>query len=121
MIEVKNVTKTFDGHTALNGLTMTVPTGAVYGLVGPNGSGKSTIIRHIMGIYRQDSGEVLIDGKKPSPETKAVVSYLPERNALPLWMTTVSAPSRPAAHRDFWIYPMLLVLFSSSVLDSEMK
>lgn len=47
MIEVKNLTKRFDGFTALNGLTMTVPTGSVYGLVGPNGAGKSTIIRHI--------------------------------------------------------------------------
>ena len=51
MIEVKNLTKRFDGFTALNGLTMTVPTGSVYGLVGPNGAGKSTIIRHITGVY----------------------------------------------------------------------
>ena len=80
MIEVKNVTKTFDGHTALNGLTMTVPTGAVYGLVGPNGSGKSTIIRHIMGIYRQDSGEVLVDGVPvyENPELKGKIAYIPD-------------------------------------------
>ena len=63
MIEVKNVVKTFDGFRALDGLTMTVPHGAVYGLVGPNGAGKSTIIRHLAGIYRQDSGEVLVDGQ----------------------------------------------------------
>ncbi len=47
MIEVKNVVKTFDGFRALDDLTMTVPHGAVYGLVGPNGAGKSTIIRHL--------------------------------------------------------------------------
>lgn len=52
MIEVKNVVKTFDGFRALDDLTMTVPHGAVYGLVGPNGAGKSTIIRHLAGIYR---------------------------------------------------------------------
>lgn len=63
MLEVKNVVKTFDGFRALDGLTMTVPTGAVYGLVGPNGAGKSTIIRHLAGIYRQDSGDVLLDGE----------------------------------------------------------
>ena len=63
MLEVKNVVKTFDGFRALDGLTMTVPKGAVYGLVGPNGAGKSTIIRHLAGIYRQDSGEVLADGQ----------------------------------------------------------
>ena len=62
MLEAKNVVKTFDGFRALDGLTMTVPAGAVYGLVGPNGAGKSTIIRHLAGIYRQDSGEVLLDG-----------------------------------------------------------
>ena len=50
MIEVKNVVKSFDGFRALDGLTMTVPQGAVYGLVGPNGAGKSTIIRHLAGI-----------------------------------------------------------------------
>ena len=59
MIEVKNVVKSFDGLRALDGLSITVPDGAVYGLVGPNGAGKSTIIRHLAGIYRQDSGEVL--------------------------------------------------------------
>lgn len=61
MLEVKNAVKTFDGFRALDGLTMTVPKGAVYGLVGPNGAGKSTIIRHLAGIYRQDSGEVLLE------------------------------------------------------------
>ena len=71
MLEAKNVVKTFDGFRALDGLTMTVPTGAVYGLVGPNGAGKSTIIRHLAGIYRQDSGEVLLDGQ-PVYEDPAV-------------------------------------------------
>ena len=63
MLEAKNVVKTFDGFRALDSLNMTVPKGAVYGLVGPNGAGKSTIIRHLAGIYRQDSGEVLLDGQ----------------------------------------------------------
>lgn len=63
MIEIRNVIKEFDGFRALDGLNMTVPDGAVYGLVGPNGAGKSTIIRHLTGIYRQDSGDVLVDGE----------------------------------------------------------
>lgn len=71
MLEVKNVVKTFDGFRALDGLTMTVPKGAVYGLVGPNGAGKSTIIRHLAGIYRQDSGEVLLDGQPVYENTEA--------------------------------------------------
>lgn len=62
MLETRELVKTFDGFRALDGATLTVPKGAVYGLVGPNGAGKSTIIRHLTGIYRQDSGEVLLDG-----------------------------------------------------------
>lgn len=80
MIEVRNVTKTFDGFKALDGLHLQVPTGAIYGLVGPNGSGKSTIIRHIMGIYRQDEGEVLVDGEPvyENPAVKGKIAYIPD-------------------------------------------
>ena len=62
MIEVKKLVKTFDGFTALDSAALTVPKGAVYGLVGPNGAGKSTLLRHITGVYRQDSGQVLVNG-----------------------------------------------------------
>ena len=75
MIEIQDVVKTFDGFRALDGLTMHVPKGSVYGLVGPNGAGKSTIIRHICGIYRQDSGQVLLDGQ-PVYENAAVKARL---------------------------------------------
>ena len=80
MIEVRNLTKRFDGFAALDGLTMTVPDGAVYGLVGPNGSGKSTLLRHVMGIYRQDAGEVLVDGQPvfENPAVKARIAYIPD-------------------------------------------
>ena len=61
MIKVNNVVKTFEGFRALDGLTMTAEKGSIYGLVGPNGAGKSTILRHIIGIYRPDSGSVLVD------------------------------------------------------------
>ena len=63
MIEVKNLVKSFDGFHALSGATLTVPTGSVYGLVGPNGAGKSTLIRHLSGVYRQDSGTVSMGGE----------------------------------------------------------
>ena len=80
MIEVRNLTKRFDGFAALDGLTMTVPDGAVYGLVGPNGSGKSTLLRHVMGIYRQDAGEVCVDGQPvfENPAVKARIAYIPD-------------------------------------------
>ncbi len=64
MIQVNNVTKKFGNFTALDDLTLSVPRGAIYGLVGPNGAGKSTIIRHLAGVYKQDSGTILIDGQE---------------------------------------------------------
>ena len=80
MVEVKNLTKTFGGFTALKELNMTIPKGAVYGLVGPNGAGKSTLIRHIAGIYRPDSGEITIDGEAvwENPAAKAKLGYIPD-------------------------------------------
>ena len=63
MISIQNVSKTFGTVKALDGATLTVPAGSVYGLVGPNGAGKSTLIRHLTGIYRPDSGEITVDGK----------------------------------------------------------
>ena len=80
MIEVKNVVKTFDGFRALDGLTMAVPKGAIYGLVGPNGAGKSTIIRHITGIYRPDEGSIRVDGQPvyENPAVKARISAIPD-------------------------------------------
>ena len=78
MIQVRELKKSFDG--ALRGLTLTVPRGAVYGLVGPNGAGKSTLIRHLAGIYRQDGGEVLVGGEPvyENPAVKARIAYIPD-------------------------------------------
>ena len=80
MIKVNNVVKTFDGFRALDGLTMTAEKGSIYGLVGPNGAGKSTILRHIMGIYRPDSGSVLVDGEQvyENPSVKAKIAAIPD-------------------------------------------
>ena len=80
MIEVKELKKSFDGFEALRGLNIHVPRGAVYGLVGPNGAGKSTVIRHLAGIYRQDSGKVLIGGEPvyENPAVKAKLAYIPD-------------------------------------------
>ena len=92
MIEVRDVVKKFDGFAALDGATLSVPTGSVYGLVGPNGAGKSTIIRHLTGIYRQDEGEVKIGGE-------------------PIWENG-SMKSRIAAIPDDWFY-----FFQSNIRD----
>ena len=80
MLEMKNVTKTFGDFKALDGLTLTVPKGAVYGLVGPNGAGKSTAIRHLTGVYRQDSGTVTLGGQAiyENSAVKATIGYIPD-------------------------------------------
>jgi len=80
MLEIKDLTKTFGTLKALNNLSMSVPKGSVYGLVGPNGAGKSTAIRHMTGVYRPDSGIVLVDGEPvyENPEKKARIGYIPD-------------------------------------------
>jgi ABC-2 type transport system ATP-binding protein len=80
MIELRNVVKTFDGYRALDGLSMHVPKGAIYGLVGPNGAGKSTVLRHITGVYRQDAGEVLMEGVPiyENPSMKVRMADIPD-------------------------------------------
>ncbi len=80
MIQVNNVVKTFDGFRALDGLTMEVGRGSIYGLVGPNGAGKSTILRHITGVYRPDSGTILVDGQPvyENPAVKRRLSVIPD-------------------------------------------
>ena len=80
MIQAENVVKRFDGFPALDGASVTVPTGSVYGLVGPNGAGKSTIIRHLTGIYRQDSGRVTMNGEDvwENPSLKEKIAAIPD-------------------------------------------
>ena len=80
MIIGSEIVKDFDGVKALDGVSFTVESGSVYGLVGPNGSGKSTLIRHIMGIFKQDSGELLIDGEAvfENKTVKEKIAYVPD-------------------------------------------
>ncbi|MBQ8881211.1 MAG: ABC transporter ATP-binding protein [Oscillospiraceae bacterium] len=80
MLEMQNVTKTFGSFTALRDLSMTVPKGAVYGLVGPNGAGKSTAIRLLTGVYRPDKGKISLEGAPvyENPEAKSRMCYIPD-------------------------------------------
>lgn len=80
MIKVNNVVKEFQGFRALDGVNMNVEKGDIYGLVGPNGAGKSTIIRHLTGVYRQDAGEIFVNGE-PVYENRIVkskIAYIPD-------------------------------------------
>ena len=80
LVQINNLTKVYEKQKlALDHMNLTIPRGRIIGLLGPNGSGKTTLIKLISGLLVATEGEVLINGLRPGPETKAVVSYLPER------------------------------------------
>ena len=80
LVEVKNLTKVYEKKkVALSQVNLIIPRGKIIGLLGPNGSGKTTLIKLISGLLVATEGEILINGSKPGPESKSVVSYLPER------------------------------------------
>ena len=80
--------KRYGAAMALDHIDLALEPGRIVGLLGPNGSGKSTLIKLAMGLLQPTSGEVLIGGQAPSPQTNAVVSYLPDRITLSPWMKT---------------------------------
>ena len=84
--ECRNLSKCYGRETALEGVNLGLEGGRITGLLGPNGSGKTTLIKLANGLLRPSGGEVLITGKKPGAETKAAVSYLPDRFVLDGWM-----------------------------------
>src|SRR6058998_1267136 len=89
VIDVTELTRRFDSTTALDLVSLSMPRGAVYGLVGANGAGKTTLIRHILGLLCAESGSVRVFGLDPVAEPVAVLSrivYLSEENDLPGWM-----------------------------------
>ena len=87
-IEINNLTKEFGTLTALDSVALELEKGQIVGLLGPNGSGKTTLIKILNGLLTPTAGNVLINGMEPGVETKRVVAYLPDRNALPDYMNT---------------------------------
>jgi ABC-2 type transport system ATP-binding protein len=81
-ISLKHITKTFDSFTAVNDLSLTVPSGSIYGFIGPNGSGKTTTIRMIMNIFHPDSGSIEIFGEARKEAHTDRIGYLPEERGL---------------------------------------
>lgn len=82
LLRLENVQKNYGKTEALSGVNLDIQPGRIVGLLGPNGSGKTTIIKLINGLLQPTSGQVLINGEKPSPKTKKVVSYLPDTTYL---------------------------------------
>ncbi|WP_077369735.1 ABC transporter ATP-binding protein [Anaerosalibacter sp. Marseille-P3206] len=91
LVEIKDLSKSYFNKKALRNLNLNIEDGRVVGILGPNGSGKTTLIKILTGLLRQSSGEVRVDGKKIGVETKAIVSYLLDRNFLYKWMTIEDA------------------------------
>lgn len=87
VLQCTGLTKNYGAFRALDGLSFSLPEGRIVGLLGPNGSGKTTFIKIAAGLLTPGTGTVTIDGKVPGPETKGIVSYLPERTYLSEWMT----------------------------------
>src|ERR1700686_4589581 len=89
VVNVSELTRRFGDKTALDSVTLSLPRGAVYGLVGANGAGKTTLIKHILGLLRAESGSVRVFGLDPVADPVAVLSrigYLSEENDVPGWM-----------------------------------
>ena len=89
IIDLANLSRRFGAKAALDGVTLSVPRGGVYGLVGANGAGKTTLIRHILGLLRAEHGTVRVFGLDPVADPVGVLSrigYLSEENDLPEWM-----------------------------------
>lgn len=83
VLEVHNLKKYFATQKAVDGISMNIEEGGIFGLLGPNGAGKTTLLRMITGIFYQDSGEIIFNGKKFNPEKDvADIGYMPEERGL---------------------------------------
>ncbi len=86
LLTCTGLTKQYGSKAALDNLNLTLPRGRIIGLLGPNGSGKTTLIKLINGLLAPTAGQLYINGNEPGPDTKKVVSYLPERTYFNSWM-----------------------------------
>ena len=90
LLEYRNLVKIYNGTPALSGINLDVPQGRIVGLLGPNGSGKTTLIKLTAGLLTPTAGTVTVGGYAPGVETKAMISYLPEKTYRSEWMKVSS-------------------------------
>ena len=91
LLKVRDLKKSYGDHQVLKGVSFDIEEGKIVGLLGPNGCGKTSMIKSIVGLINDYQGEILIRGKKPGMESKAIVAYLPEKSFLAPWMTPKNA------------------------------
>jgi ABC-2 type transport system ATP-binding protein len=124
VIDVSGLTRRFGDKTALDSVSVSMPRGAVYGLVGANGAGKTTLIKHILGLLRAQSGSVRVFGLDPVADPVAVLSrigYLSEENDLPGWMRVDELIRYTRAFYPAWDDAYAEQLRQSFALDSAAK
>ena len=93
VLECKSLSKKYLTKTALDAIDLQVPAGSIVGLLGPNGSGKTTLLKLAAGLLKPSSGEIAVCGLKPGAESKAIVSYQPDKVYLNDWMTVADLVS----------------------------
>jgi ABC-2 type transport system ATP-binding protein len=124
VIAVSGLTRRFRSKTALAGVSLSVPRGAVHGLVGANGAGKTTLIRHILGLLRAQSGSVRVFGLDPVADPVSVlarIGYLAEDHDVPGWMTVDELIRYSRAFRPGWDDAYAEYLRETFALDPATK
>jgi ABC-2 type transport system ATP-binding protein len=124
VIEVTELTRRFGSTTALDSVSLSMPRGAVYGLVGANGAGKTTLIKHILGLLRAEIGSVRVFGRDPVADPVGVLSrigYLSEENDLPGWMRVDELIDYSRAFYPAWDDDYAEELRQSFALDRAAK
>jgi len=121
LLECKHLCKSFDNKQILKDINLKIPKGKIIGLLGKNGTGKTTLIKLINDLLTPTSGEVLINGKKPSVDSKRIVSYLPERTYLDKEMTVKQVMKYFEEFYNDFDYQKAIKLLKDLDLDIEAR
>ena len=121
LLECKHLCKSFDNKQILKDINLKIPKGKIIGLLGKNGTGKTTLIKLINDLLTPTSGEVLINGKKPSVDSKRIVSYLPERTYLDKEMTVKQVMKYFEEFYNDFDYQKAIKLLKDLDLDVEAR
>lgn len=121
LLKISNVSKKYKIIRALDGVSMTLESGKIIGLLGPNGSGKTTLIKIINGLLKEYDGEVLVDGKQIGVESRKIISYLPDENYFQDWMYVRDVLSIFSDLYEDFDQANCLNLMSRFKLDKDMK
>ncbi len=130
IIELQNITKSYENHVAVDDLSLQIPKGSIYGFIGPNGSGKTTTIRMIMNILYPDSGKIFISGEEHTGSRHDNIGYLPEERGLYRKMKVKELVTfygelkhikKPSNEADYWLERFDLAKWSNKKVETLSK